>query len=71
MQSSRRRLLLALPLLLGVAGLAFVVGRAGATPVASGGTAAVAPSTTAAPAPPSEGSHVVDGVPLGYTDDKP
>ncbi len=67
---SGRRRLAAIVLLLGVAGLAFAVGRAAATPVAAGSAPAAAPNTAATPAPPTEGGHVVDGVPLGYTDDQ-
>jgi len=57
-------------MLLSVAGLAFLVGRAAAAPVAAGPTGAAVPSPSATPGQSVEGGHVVDGVPLGYTDDQ-
>ncbi|MBJ7595061.1 MAG: hypothetical protein JF886_09415 [Candidatus Dormibacteraeota bacterium] len=61
---------MAIVILLSVAGLAFLVGRAAAAPVAAGPTGAAVPSPSATPGQSVEGGHVVDGVPLGYTDDQ-
>ena len=69
---SRRPGLVALVILLAVAGVGFGVGRVVASPAAA---AAVAPAgvakTVKTPsAPPTEGGHVLEGVPLGYTKDE-